>query len=132
MSVSAVDDPRPAGYAVLIAAPPGRLRDALQAMVRAVPRVAAAWLADDGPSALRAIADRAPALVLLDAELGDDEAWRVLGHVRAKWPRMPCLLLVGNSQQRQIASRLGADAVLLKGFAATTLAGMMHGLLGST
>jgi DNA-binding NarL/FixJ family response regulator len=127
-----MDDGRTAGHTVLIAAPPGRLRDALLAMVRAVPQVECPWQADDGPSTLQAIADGSPALVLLDAELADEEAWRVLGHMRARWPHIRCLILASNFQQRQIASRLGADAVLLKGFAATTLAGMMHGLLGAT
>jgi len=106
---------------VLIVAPPSRLRDGLQAMVRAVPQVAYTVQADDGQAALRILAEHPLALVLLDADLPGEAAWTVLRQIKAQWPQTRCIVLVNNGQQSQIANTHGADAVLVKGFTGTTL-----------
>jgi DNA-binding NarL/FixJ family response regulator len=106
---------------VLIVAAPSRLRDGLRAMVRAVPQIEYTVQADDGPSALRMLAEHPLALVLLDADLPGDEAWIVLTQIKARWPQTRCVVLVSNDQQRQVADMHGADAVLVKGFKGTTL-----------
>jgi DNA-binding NarL/FixJ family response regulator len=106
---------------VLIVAPPGRLRDGLQAMVRAVPQIADTVQADDGPTALQMLTEHPLALVLLDADLPGEEAWTVLPQIKARWPQTRCIVLINNDQQRQIANTHCADAVLVKGFPGTTL-----------
>jgi len=120
---------RETGCTVLIVAPPGRLRDGLQALVRAAPQVKCAVWTADSPSTLRMIAEHLPVLVLLDADLPDEEAWTVLGQIKARWPQIPCIALVHNGVQNQMANALSADAVLVKGFSAQTLARTMEDLL---
>jgi DNA-binding NarL/FixJ family response regulator len=109
------------GRLVLIVAPPSRLRDGLQAMVRAMPQIEDTVQADNGPAALRMLTEHPLALVLLDADLPGEEAWTVLRQIKARWPQTRCLVLVSNDQPRQIANKYGADAVLVKGFTGTTL-----------
>jgi DNA-binding NarL/FixJ family response regulator len=111
---------KPRGPSVLIVAPPGRLRDALQVMVRAVPQIGHTVQANDALAVLRA-AEHSPALVLLDADLPGDEAWTVLPQIKARWPQTRCIVLANNGQQRQMANAHGADAVLSRGFTVTTL-----------
>ena len=111
---------KPRGSSVLIVAPPGRLRDALQVMVRAVPQIGHTVQANDALAVLRA-AERSPALVLLDADLPGNEAWTVLPQIKARWPQTRCIVLANNGQQRQMANAHGADAVLARGFTVTTL-----------
>ena len=117
------------GCTVLIVAPPGRLRDGLQALVRGAPQIKCAVWTADGPSTLRMIAEHLPGLVLLDTDLPNKEAWTVLGHIKARWPQIPCIALVNNGVQNQMANALSADAVLIKGFSAQTLAKTMEDLL---
>jgi len=111
---------KPRGPSVLIVAPPGRLRDALQVMVRAVPQIGYTVQTDDAPAVLSA-AEHYPALVLLDTDLPGHEAWTVLQQIKARWPQTRCIVLVNNGQQSQIANAHGADAVLVKGFMGVTL-----------
>jgi DNA-binding NarL/FixJ family response regulator len=117
------------GCAALIVAPPGRLRDGLEAMVRAVPQIERTLRADDGPSTLRMIAECPPALVLLDRVVPGERTWALLGRIKARWPQTACIVLVHTRQQRQTASEQGADAVLLEGFTLTTLAEITAKLL---
>ena len=111
---------RPRGPSVLIVAPPGRLRDALRVMVRAVPQIGHTVQANDALAVLSA-AEHSPALILLDADLPGDEAWTVLPQIKARWPQTRCIVLANNGQQRQMANAHGADAVLARGFTVTTL-----------
>jgi len=111
---------KPRGPSVLIVAPPGRLRDALQVLVRAVPQIGHTVQANDALAVLSA-AELSPALVLLDADLPGNEAWTVLRQIKAQWPQTRCIVLANNGQQSQIANVHGADAVLAKGFTVTTL-----------
>lgn len=115
----------------LIVAPPSRWREGLEAIVRAIPQIEGVDWADDGPSALRMIAEHPPGLVLLDADLPGDEARTVLRQVKAGWPQTRCIVLVNNGQQRQVVNTDGADAVLVKGFLATKLAETIAKLLPS-
>jgi len=116
---------------VLIVSPPGRLRDVLQAMVRAVPQIADTVQADDGPAALQMLAERPLALVLLDADLPDGEAWTLWPQIKARWPQTHVIILVNNNGQRQIVGRCDADALLTKGFTVTALTETVASLLPS-
>ena len=105
----------------LIVAPPGRLRDGLQTIVRAMPEIHAVDRTDDGPSALRLMTERPSALVFLDTDLVGNMAWTVLRQIKARWPHTRCIVLVNNGSQRQLVNLDGADAVLVKGFSTRTL-----------
>ncbi|MBC8263420.1 MAG: response regulator transcription factor [Anaerolineales bacterium] len=120
------------GPLVLIAAPPGWWRDGLQAIVRAMPQIQGVDRADDGPSALRMMAEHAPAVVLLDTDLFGNEVSEVLRQIKAKWPQTRCIVLMtSHSQQLRAVNQAGADAVLVKGFLTTTLIETLEKLLSS-
>jgi DNA-binding NarL/FixJ family response regulator len=106
---------------VLIVAPPGRLRDGLQAMLRAVPQIAETMQADDGPVALQMLTEHPVALVLLAADLLGEEAWTLWPHIKARWPQTRVIILGNNDRPRQVAGWCGADAVLAKGFTVAAL-----------
>ena len=106
----------------LIVAQPGRLRDGMQALMRAVPRIKYVNQVDDGPSAVTEIAEHTPSLVLLDTDLPDDAAWKTLQQIKTGWPEILCILIAGTDWQRKEAKASGADAVLVKGFTLATLA----------
>jgi len=113
----------------LIVARPGRVRDGLQALLTTVPQIGTVDLADDGPSALRMVRRRHPALVLLDINLHDDEVSTLLRQIKARWPQTRCLVLADSVRLQQMARDAGADSVLLKGFPAAQLFATIEGLL---
>lgn len=101
---------------VLIAARPGLIRDGLQAVLAAMPQIEMMDPVDDGPSALKKMAEHQPALVLLDTNLPDDQVWTLLQQIKARWPQIQCLILADSGRQQQTAQAAGADGVLIKGF----------------
>jgi DNA-binding NarL/FixJ family response regulator len=101
---------------VLIVAKPGPLRDGLQALVGALPRVRPAEH-DDVESALRNGNRRGKvALVLLDAGLVGDGMGAALRSMKGKWPQARYIALVDDVRQHHSAAMAGADIVLMKGF----------------
>lgn len=113
----------------LIIAPPGRLRDSLRVLLRATGRVARVEQASDARSSLQSIAERPPGLVLLDADLGEDDARGILPQLKGEWPQLPCLVLVHSLDQEHLARAAGADAVLQAGFATETFFSTIDRLL---
>lgn len=105
----------------LIVARPGRMRDGLRALLRAMPQIEIVDEADDSPSALRMITKHHPALLLLDSDLPGDEVSTELGRIKTEEPQIRCIVLADNPQQQQVANAAGADGVLLKGFPAAKL-----------
>ena len=100
----------------LIVTRPGWFRDALQAITRAALRLDYVEQADDGPSALDFIVLHRPVLVVLDADLLGDETWPLLQQIKARPFETPCVVLINDAQQKQMAGACKADAVLTKGF----------------
>ncbi|MCP4544412.1 MAG: response regulator transcription factor [Chloroflexi bacterium] len=114
---------------ILIAAKPGVMRDGVQAVLTAIPRAKVMDPADDGASALRAVADHQPALILLDTNLPNHQVWTLLEKVKTQWPQVQCLVLADNRQQRQTAQAAGADHVLIKGCPAKEFYANINGML---
>jgi DNA-binding NarL/FixJ family response regulator len=110
-----------ADLSVVIVAPPSRLRDGLQALIKAVPQVGSRVQTEDSLSLQQASANDQPSLVVLDAGLPDEGAWTALRDIRACWPRTRCIVLADSDQQRRKAAARGADAVLVRGFTGTML-----------
>ena len=100
---------------ILIAAKPGLMRDGFQAVLAAIPQTTVMDPADDGASALRAVAERQPVLILLDTNLPDNQVWMLLERVKTRWPHVQCLILAVDRRQQQTARAAGADRVLIKG-----------------
>ena len=113
----------------LIVAGPGRFRDSLRALLAAAPQIKAVNKVDDASSALRAVAEHHPDLVLLDGSLSSNEIWTVLRQIKVEQPQTRCIVLGDNGRQQQEARAAGADAILIKGFSATKLFQVIERLL---
>lgn len=107
--------------AVLILAQQGPLRDSLRSLLAAAPWIEAVHLSEDVLSAARMITLYRPALVLVADDLPADGVSMVLRWIKSEGSCSRSLVLAEDSQQRQEALTLGADAALLKGFPAAGL-----------
>jgi DNA-binding NarL/FixJ family response regulator len=103
---------------VLIVAHPGRIRDGLRALLRAIPEIGAILQANDSPSASQIIAEHHPDLVLIDSKLVNNDIQNMPQKIKAMSPETRCILLVDNLQQQAMADVTDADTVLLSGFSA--------------
>jgi DNA-binding NarL/FixJ family response regulator len=100
----------------LIVAAPGRMRQALDALLAAIPWIQIIAQADNSASALTIIKQHCPKLVLLDANLPNNQAWAFLRVLKAKYPHTRSIVLVDNLQQQAAAQSAQATVTLLKGF----------------
>lgn len=99
----------------LIVASPGRIRDGLRTMLRAMPRLEPILQASDGPAALEIIEKSRPALVLLDSKLANNDLQSVSRQIRNESPRPRCILLIDDARQQWLAKVADADRVLTIG-----------------
>jgi DNA-binding NarL/FixJ family response regulator len=100
---------------ILIVARPERLREALRALLTPMPCLDTVRSVDNVPSALKTVIEQAPRLVLLDANLSDNEVKAALKHIKMEQPETYCIVLAHSVWQEQMARLAGADDVLLKG-----------------
>jgi DNA-binding NarL/FixJ family response regulator len=105
----------------LVVARPGLVRDALQAVLSAVPGVEPLEPAADAASALERIADYSPCLAILDSSLPEDELYTTLRMIKVTWPHVWCIVIAGSPRQSHPLQTAGADAVLVEGFVAPLL-----------
>jgi DNA-binding NarL/FixJ family response regulator len=113
----------------LIVAKPGPLRDSLQVFLLTLPQIETVRLVDDAPSALRAVTEHDPALVLVDANLPGDGVLTALRRIKAEGSQSRCLVLADDIQQQQDATAAGADAVFVIGFPPASLLETIERLL---
>jgi two-component system, NarL family, nitrate/nitrite response regulator NarL len=106
---------------ILIVARPGRLRDALCALLTTIPQLEIAGQVEDSSAALKIVAEWQPTLVLIDSNLPDNEVRAMLGQIKTEWPQTHCIVLADSVQQQQDAKSAGADEGLLKGFPTANL-----------
>jgi DNA-binding NarL/FixJ family response regulator len=106
---------------VLILSRRGPLCDSLQSVLVTVPWVEAVHMAEDLLSALRMVTQYRLALVIIVDDLPADGISIVLKRIRSEGASSRSLVLAKDSQQRQEALTLGADAALLRGFPAAKL-----------
>lgn len=116
--------------AALIVAKPTRFRDGLRALLRAMPQIEVVVQADNFSAALRIVAERAPAFILLDSSLLSDQV-EIIRQTKIHSPRTYCIVLADNVKQQQLAWANGADEVLLAGFSAPKLFASIEKLLSS-
>ena len=103
----------------LIVASPGRIRDSLKTMLRAVPCIETIYQANDGPSASKIITEYHPVLVLLDSKLANNDIQSVSRQIKTESPQTRFIVLVDNVQQQWMAKVADADTVLAIGCPAT-------------
>jgi CheY-like chemotaxis protein len=113
----------------LIVASPGRIRDGLKTMLRAIPRIENVLQANDGPAAIKIITEYHPVLVLLDSHLANNDIQSVSRQIKAKSPHTRCIMLVDNARQQWMAKVADADRVLTIGCPAGEFFAAIEGLL---
>lgn len=101
---------------VLIVAKPGRIRNSLQALLQIMPRLKVAGVTSHNFSAMQLLAQYNPALVLLDVDLPDNQAWVLLKQIQLKHLQTRSLVFANSIEQQRAAQSAGANATLLKGF----------------
>jgi DNA-binding NarL/FixJ family response regulator len=115
------------GSTALIVAPPGLLREALQAALEALHPLQAVQEADSVAQA-RAL-DGDPALVLLSAEKPDASGVAAVRAIRARWPAARCIVLVDTKAQQRRAKAAGAEQALIKGVRPGDLLALVEAML---
>jgi DNA-binding NarL/FixJ family response regulator len=106
---------------ILIVARPGRLRDALHALMATIPQLEIVGQVEDSTVALEIVAEQYPSLILIDSSLPDKEVKAVVEQIKAERSQSYCIVLANSEHQQQVAIRAGADEVLLKGIPTANL-----------
>ena len=94
---------------------PGILQQSLRASLAACPGVEIVGAYGDGLTALNAVAEHAPALLVIDCNLLDEEVEALLAAVKAHYATTHCIVLTRSGQRAAWARTSGADAVIPHG-----------------
>jgi DNA-binding NarL/FixJ family response regulator len=106
---------------LLIVAEPGRLRDGLQTLLDSFRALQPAVVLDDGRSALLAIQNGWPNLVILDYHVFGETTPEFVRAIKQARGRAYCVVVAHRLAQFQPILDSGADQVLLEGFSAAEL-----------
>ena len=117
--------------AMIVAARP-EIRDGLQALLLATPKVGDVIQAANVHEALKTIDAQRPTLVLLDVNLLHDGIRESIGKIKIECHCCRLIVLIDHAQQRREAELAGADAVLLKGCPSWKLVAAISSLLGTS
>jgi len=117
------------GASVLVAARPGSWRDALQATLVEIPRIAMIHVANDAASVFHKVATHCPDLVLLDVDLPGGCAWTFFHELGTVCPHARLLVLADRLPEVEVSAMVLADAVVIKGSPATALFEALESLL---
>ena len=115
---------------LMIVAEPGRLRDGLQALLDAFGASEEAVVVDGGPSALEAIRNGQPDLVILDSYLLGVATADFVRAIKQERAQVYCVVVADRLGQFKAILDAGADKVLLKGFSAAELSEVVEQALG--
>jgi DNA-binding NarL/FixJ family response regulator len=110
----------PGKLTTLIFAAPGPLRESLNNFLAALPQVKIVGNAQFLPEALEEISRCAPHLLILDTHHWNGAEIELLRQVKARWPRLYCLVLADRPDQVTAARAAGAEEALLWGFSTDT------------
>ena len=113
----------------LVVAKPGHFCNGLQSLLRTMPQIEVIAETQDPSVLLRGGTGMHPELVLVDADIFDEDAWIAIAKIKAEYPHTHCVVLTENDLQRQRAQDAGSDLVLPKGFPAAKLVALIENLL---
>jgi DNA-binding NarL/FixJ family response regulator len=106
---------------ILIVALPGRLLTSLRVLLRSdFPGIPIEQI-EDAQNLSQALQCSPRLLVLIDANLPADEAWRTGGEIRDSYPRHRVVILTHNLRQGERSSAAGLDVIPLEGMTANFL-----------
>jgi DNA-binding NarL/FixJ family response regulator len=94
---------------------PGIMQQSLRSTLAACPGVEVVGAYGDGLTALNAVAEHAPALLVIDCNLLDEEVEALLAAVKVHYATTQCVVLIRSSQRAAWAHASGADAVIPHG-----------------
>jgi DNA-binding NarL/FixJ family response regulator len=100
----------------LVVAKPGLMRNSLVAYLRGVSAIETVALANDTLSALLASRKYHPKVLLMDAEISEEETLWLMRQLRCEQTQVNFIVLIDHLHQQQLFIDAGADQVLLKGF----------------
>jgi len=106
---------------LLIVAEPGRLRDGLQTLLDSFRALQPAVVLDDGRSALEAIQNGGPDLVILDHHVFGESTPEFVRAIKQARAQAYFIVVADRLGQFPPILDAGADEVLLKGFSAAEL-----------
>ena len=101
----------------------------MSVLLRADSHIALVGEAEDLASGLQMVAERVPALVVLNVSEGGDTALVGLGQLKTQHTQVHFVALVRDHKQAQRARVAGADAVLVEGFTSETLSKIINELM---
>lgn len=96
----------------VIVSRPGIMQQSLHASLAACPGIEIVGMYGDGLTALNAVAEHAPALLVIDFNLLDEEVEALLAAVKAHYATTHCVVLIRSGQRAAWARASGADAVV--------------------
>ena len=119
-------------FTAFVVARPGRMRDGLIALLRAIPEIGTVEQLGDDTAALTGVLHHPNALLLLDASLMKQEVWTFVKELKSRHQQLhcKCLVLADSSFQQRMALAAGADGALLAGFPAAEFFATIEHLLG--
>ena len=88
--------------------------------------------AESGPAAVKAHGDRPVDLLLLDLNLPGGNGWGTLDWLAKVNPLLPVIIITGRSNQRELAEKSGADALMEKPLDVPVLLTTIRELLGES
>ena len=106
---------------VLIIGPAGRLRDSLRTILHTFPGIGEVFAADDFKSGYKQAAKNHPSIVIIDADNSLEDECVLLKQLLSRHDHARCLLIANTIRQAARARRVGADAILLRGFSTESL-----------
>lgn len=114
---------------VLLIAQPSRFRDSIHLLLTSMSPIEQIHLADEIESAL--IMKEAPAILVIDADLGFGRLSTTVKKIKAAWPQVRLIILVEDDLEIQATRAAGADVLLRKGFPAAKLIEVVKTLLSN-
>ena len=121
-------------YAITIAiiAPPGPLRDGLQALLASISRSGSVQVLDSAALSRDRLDLIRPDVALIDASRLDMAIGQALQQIRSIWPQARCLVLVDDVEQHASALAAGAAGAFVKGGRAAELASAVERLIAGS
>jgi len=92
------------------------MRNSLVSYLRVIPHTDILSLADDTPTALVLARSQQPDVLVADVNLSEADVLALVQQLRNEQPKLNCVVLADNVQQKQVFLGAGANCVLLKGF----------------
>jgi DNA-binding NarL/FixJ family response regulator len=107
---------------VILIVQPGRTRASLQVLLKSIFPNLPIEQTEHIARLMRLLAVASPLLLLIDADLPDDEGWRIGADIQQKCSQHQCVLLAHHAFQMDQACMAGLEALLLEGMTAASLA----------